>query len=275
MRAPLDRNSPINQARKDGWLHDFVGYRTNVNQGRLEAYLAQFKQADQDLGARVLDCVEFFGPDRIANAYRTGLAALPGWSPKADERPGRWVFAPMSPSAGDSGGTMLHQFRLANGMAKNKYNKMFVHPSALLTQHLGADDTVVLLDDFVGTGKQVSEAWAEPFSELLAGVGNVYLIVVAARRAGRERIQNETELMVHFGHELIESDNLFSDECLHFTAEEKASLRRYCKKANKKEPAGFGDCGLLVVFAHRCPNDSVAVLHESNRKWKGLFPRNT
>jgi hypothetical protein len=256
------------------WLQDFVGYRSAVNQWRIEEWLRQFTAKDRDAAARVLDTVEFYGPDRIAHAYRTGLAALPEWHTTAANRTGRWRFVQMSSSAGDSGGTMIHHFRLANKMTRSAYDKLFVFPSMLVQEQLGADDTVVLLDDFVGTGQQVTTAWNLFFSELVAGAGTVYLMVVAARRRGRERVQAETDLVVHAAHELDDCDNLFGDDCQHFTVAEKRALKRYCKRASKKEPAGFGECGLLVVFSHRCPNDSVAVLHASHSKWRGLFPRN-
>jgi len=274
VRAPRPQNSPINQARKDVWLNDFVGYRSAVNQGRIEEWLQQFAAKDRDVAARVLDTVDFFGPDRIAHAFRAGLAALPGWHTSAAQRTGRWIFVQMSSSAGDSGGTMIHQFRLANRMARSVYDRMFVFPSMLVQEQLTADDTVVLLDDFVGTGEQATMAWNLSFSELVAGAGTVYLMVVAARRRGRERVQSNTNLLVHAAHEFDDSDDLFGDDCQHFTADEKRTFKKYCERASKKTPAGFGDCGLLVVFSHRCPNDSVAALHASHSRWRGLFPRN-
>ncbi len=273
MRPPRTRNSPVNQARKRAWLNDFVGYRSAVNEGRIDEWLEQFATADRDVAARVLDVVEFFGPDRIGHAYRQGLAALPGWHDKASMRKGRWRFVQLSASAGDSGGTMIHHFRLANGMDRSVYDKMFKFPSELVQEQLGADDTVVLLDDFVGTGNQVTTAWKDAFSELVAGAGNVYLLVVAARLGGRDHVRKETGLTVHYGYSLDEGDDFFGERCGHFTAEEKETFKKYCKKANKTAPAGYGGCGLLVVFSHRCPNDSVAALHASHARWRGLFPR--
>jgi len=274
LRPPRPRNSPISQARKEAWLTDFVGYRAAVNQGRLEAWLGQFAEPDRDLAARVLDCIEFFGTDRIAHAYRTCLAALPGWHANEEQRAGRWRFAPMSDSAGDSGGTMLHQFRIANGMSRKNSNHLFIQPASLLKEELGPEDTVVLVDDFIGTGDQVTTAWESSFSELVAGIGTVYLLVVAARRQGRECVSNVTDMAVHCAHEVTDADDFFGQACHQFTPEEKDAFKRYCKRANRTRPAGYGDCGLLVVFSHRCPSDSVAALHASHTRWRGLFPRN-
>ena len=48
----------------------------------------QFDDEDQDLAARVLDAVEFYGQSQIHAAYRQALAALPGWHKSALKRRG-------------------------------------------------------------------------------------------------------------------------------------------------------------------------------------------
>jgi len=59
--------------------------------------------------------------------------------------------------------------------------------------------------------------------------------------------------MVHCGHEVADGDNFFAEECVHFTVEEKTSLRRYGKKANKKRP---GRIWRLQVACCICPSMS-------------------
>ena len=113
-------------------------------------------------------------------------------------------------------------------------------------QKLGKDDAVVFVDDFSGTGTQVCEAWNDPatsFGALLAGVGKVYLILVAASKGARQRISAETAISLVHAHELHESDNVFSDQCKHFTKTDRAKLLHYGEIADKRCPRGFGDCG--------------------------------
>jgi hypothetical protein len=43
--------------------------------------------------------------------------------------------------------------------------------------------------------------------------------------------------------------------------------------ASQRHPRGFGDCGLVIVLYHQCPNNSLAVLHASSGNWEPLFPR--
>jgi hypothetical protein len=104
-------------------------------------------------------------------------------------------------------------------------------------------------------------------------VGKVYLIVVAASKVARKRISDETEICLLPAHELKETDNVFSDLCKHFTNEDRVKLVHYGEIADRKIPRGFGDCGFVVVFQHRSPNNTIPILHADHSKWTGLFPR--
>jgi hypothetical protein len=75
-------------------------------------------------------------------------------------------------------------------------------------------------------------------------------------------------------YELHDSDNVFSDKCSHFTPADREKLLHYCKIADKQDPMGFGSCGLVVIFQHRPPNNTIPILHADNSKLTGLFIRN-
>lgn len=101
----------------------------------------------------------------------------------------------------------------------------------------------------------------------------IILMLVAATSVALKRISDETEMQPLCGTKLRLADNIFASECTFFTDVEKIKLLEYCRRADTKNPKGFGDCGLLVVLAHRCPNNSIPVLHSNHSKWQGLFPR--
>lgn len=285
MRRPHAPNAAINARRYKQWITRFSSYRDGINNVVIDSWLSQFAARDQDLAARILDAVDYYGQSQIYGAYRQSLAALPGWHVSSAHRKGNWRFAAMSSSAGESGDSMLYQFRLANGLDAKGFNNLFVLRSDLFRQpmlpegdpnKLGQDDVVVLVDDFSGTGTQVCDAWNDPetsFGALLAGVGKVYLILVAASKAARQKISSETPISLVPAHELGESDNVFSEHCRNFTEIDRGRLLHYGKIASKKTPKGYGECGFVVVFQHRPPNNSIPILHASNAKWTGLFPR--
>jgi hypothetical protein len=105
------------------------------------------------------------------------------------------------------------------------------------------------------------------------GNPKTYLILVAAGRRAVDRIAQETGLKVVTSHVLGPGDDIFSGDCKHFTEPEKDSLLAYCKIADRRVPRGFGDCGFVIVLAHRTPNNSIPVLHANHTRWKGLFRR--
>lgn len=285
MRKPHLPGSPINSRRFKKWLDRFGSYRGGIINVNIVSWLDQFAPADRDLAARVLDSVEYYGQAQISSAYQQALSSLPGWNPIASERKGKWAFSPMSRGVGESGDAMLYQFRIANKLGAAKYDKLFMSRSDLFRlpnlpendpARFGEDDVVVLLDDFSGTGRQVCDAWNDPetsFGSLLAGVGTVYLIVVAASTAAMSKIKTETTIQIVPAHQLTECDNIFAGQCVHYDDHDRTRLLHYGKKASRKEPKGFGDCGFVVVFQHRTPNNSLPIFHVEHDDWTGLFPR--
>lgn len=285
MKRPLAPGAPIDAKRYKRWTDRFGSYRAGIINVTIQSWLNQFDASDQDVAARVLDVVEYFSESQIHSSYRDLLTGLDRWHRSASKRKGRWVFAAMSGSAGESGDAMLYKFRVANGLDAKQLNDLFVSRSdlfrlALLSEddprRLGPNDVVVLVDDFSGTGTQVCDAWNDPetsFGALLAGVGKVYLILVAASKKARKRIKDETDLCPVAAHELREGDDIFSDQCAHFTKSDRERILHYGQIADKNQPKGFGDCGFVVVFQHRAPSNTIPILHADNTKWTGLFPR--
>jgi hypothetical protein len=266
------RGTPIDAARYDGWVAQFSGYRNGVTNGLIEIWLNQFDRADRDLSARLLDAVLFIGHQQISESFRSLLNSLGGWSKKPSNRVGRWFFVPFSGSTGESGDSMVHVFRMANGMTSRTYDKFFIHRSELVANRIGPNDTVVLIDDFSGSGSQVEGAWPL-FSELLTGGPRVVLLMIAATDRAIERIRQNTEMEPWLTTQLGRRDDIFDAACSYFTPAEKAKVLEYCERADNQTPKGFGNCGLLIVFAHRCPNNSLPIFHVKKHVWRGLFPR--
>jgi hypothetical protein len=273
MRTPKSRGRPIDARRISSWLERFQGYRVAATEQRIVGWLQHFRRnGDIDLGARVLDAIFFLKSEDIENALRHIINRLPGWHRSRSLRQGRWRFLAFSISAGESGDTILHKSRIALGLNGSRYNKLYIHKSELLTENLCADDNVVFFDDFAGTGEQACRAWRN-LAELLPGNPKKYLILIVAGQRGFERINRETNLKVVTRHLLGPGDDIFAVECCHFTQPEKDRLLDYCKIADSRWPRGYGDCGFILVLAHKTPNNSIPILHANHKCWKGLFPR--
>jgi hypothetical protein len=126
VKVPRAKNLPLDAKRFKSWLDDFGAYRHSVTKASIESWLDQFEGGDRDTAARLLDVVEFYGQDRIASAFRKSLKALPDWHLDPAKRAGRWRFVAYSRSSGESGDSMLHQFRLANNLDAKRYNELFI-----------------------------------------------------------------------------------------------------------------------------------------------------
>jgi hypothetical protein len=269
LRVPRPPGTAIDVRRRRRWTGNFATYRHQVSDQTINDWLNQFAEDDRDTAARLLDVVDFYSMDRISGAFRTALKALPGWHETIAQRKGRWRFTGLARSAGESADAMMHRFRVANGLDSKKYNELFIHPSQILLERLGSDDTLVFVDDFVGTGDSVCTAWDESFAELVPDIGKVFLVVVAAIQGGRRRVSKETSLTCVAGQELTDQDNFFAA----FSKAEKAAILRYCERAYRRAPKGYGECGLVVVFQHRSPNNTLPIFYADHSNWTGLFPR--
>jgi len=273
MGAPLRRKSAINANRMKKWLNIFPAYRYAITEQRIDRWLDQFAETDLELAAKTLDSVHFVANEQIAIGFRSSLRQIPGWHPDELQRKGKWRFVPFSISAGESADSMLHRFRVANQLTNKKYSNLFIYKSDLPKENLGPDDTVVFVDDFSGTGDQACQAWRENLAELLAGNPRTLLLLIRCCISARKRIERETDIIVVSEFELTEEDNIFSSKCRRFNNSEKERILTYCKKADTHNPKGYGDCGLLLVFAHACPNNSIPILRTDHSRWYGLFRR--
>lgn len=273
MKQPSERGAAISPQRIRRWLDEFAAYRHQVSEPKIDRWLDQFASADRDAGARLLDSVDFIGYAQISSLFRQLVAAIPGWHKVEGKRSGRWRFVAFSGSSGESGDTMLQLFRLANSLDAKKHDKLFIHRSELLKDKLTTEDTVVLIDDFSATGDQACNSWQQIFRELLPEEPRTFLLLLGAVKDAIKRISDETELRPLVGFRLNDSDNVFARACRRFTLHEKDRLLHYCRIADAQCPKGYGDCGLLIVFPHRCPNNSIPILHANHDRWTGLFPR--
>ena len=189
------------------------------------------------------------------------------------QRQGRWRFAAFSSRSGESGDRMLHTFRTAAGLTSGRFDDLFIHRSDLLRENLAAGDTIVFVDDFSGTGTQAVTAWNESLSELLPGRPRTFLVLVVAIHDAITHIASNTPIKVRAFRRLRPHDNFFAPQCTRFNATEKTRTLHYCTIADAAHPRGFGACGVLLVLAHRCPNNSLPILHANNPTFRGLFPR--
>ena len=271
MKRPHPRCTPISPARIAKWLGVFRFYRHPPNEPAIQQWLNRFSKADRDVAARVLDCVRVVSEQKTLMGYRHALQQLVGWNIDPALRRGRWFFVGFG-SSGESGQAMVRPFREANQLTSAAYNDLFCGATDLPSKKLTAEDYVVFIDDFSGTGRQVRTAWPI-LQELVASDATCHLILTSATRKAISIIEALINLALTVYIILEEDDNVFSSRCKRFSTHEKSILEKYGRRADKINPKGFGDCGLLFVLSHKTPNNTIPILHAHHIRWEGLFPR--
>lgn len=257
--------------RVNAWYDRFRFYRHSPSREELVAWLKQFAAEHQLLGAKVLDEVILLSDIAIQQGYHNALAGLPGWSEDETQRSGTWAFVGLGGQA-ESGPAMLHMFREANGLTSDRYQNLFVTLADLPDLRLTARDTVVFVDDFSGTGDQFSSRWAV-YQELVSSEARTYLFLAAATSFAIERLARLDDLEVRAEMILGPERNVFDEASATFSADERVHLMAYCRRADRRNPRGWGDCGVLLVISRKTPNNSLPILHVTKPRWKGVFPR--
>ena len=149
---------------------------------------------------------------------------------------------------------------------------------------------VVLVDDMVGTGRNLVERlaqWAEAFAAV--GVGRTIplsVVVLYGTPVGEARVREHLEAIGPNAElevcEVLEPTQFAFGQSTGFwdSEDEKARARALFveigARVQRRTPLGYGDQGLLLTFARNCPNNSLPILHATGRgerKWSPIFPR--
>jgi hypothetical protein len=88
---------------------------------------------------------------------------------------------------------------------------------------------VVFLDDFIGTGKTISDYWNQILGQYVRPDHPTFLGTTVACVSGIDRIRNETPLVTTSVHHVQNTHLLFLSEL--FTEVERYTIRNYCDQA--------------------------------------------
>ena len=263
----------------------------NITDNKIQAWLEQFGSAEeQRLMLRLLQSVDLF-PNTFV---RKKLGEIDEIVQRATR--GRSGAGPVS------GGQVLLSY--LDGAAKSgaHYARLYAEESGLramdvvergaLRDKLATSDqirAVVMVDDFVGTGKSAEKGLRElhdAIGDVVRGRDvKVVFATVAACEAGWAHVKATVEEL-QFGVQayccemLDEGHKLFGSKSKAFPEPaERARAREIVQRRGaalvKAAPLGHGDLELGVVFERGCPNNTVPILwaESSVPRWMPLFKR--
>jgi hypothetical protein len=177
---------------------------------------------------------------------------------------------------------------------KNRIHKANVIDLSRLAHRLTSTarkiQTVVFVDDFVGTGQHVLDrldSFSDATWEAIRSTGvDAVLVVVLGFQDALARIEEwigEREVPVRVAcHEMLnDSDRAFSSSSRFFVSDvDKATTRelflRIGDQVDRKQPLGFGDLQALIAFETSVPNNTLSPIWGSSSgtfTWEPLLSR--
>jgi len=245
--------------------------KQGFNVAHLRAWLHQFHAQHRPLAIKLAKAIEYYSTDQITGLMRPLKKLIDEHIVTEGATPKSVFYVPFG-SADESGGDILRRYRNVNKLhgLKQQFVTLIELPEKLFHEN---KPVVFFFDDFIGTGKQVTDGWTATISQVIPDYIPIYLAVVAGLQDGIKRVENETKFHVLCVHTLGARNQLMESACRQFSNQEKNTLKRYCDDAGN-HPLGFGDHGLLVSFAYGTPNNSISVIRGSKKQspWRGLLP---
>ncbi|PRQ06005.1 phosphoribosyltransferase-like protein [Enhygromyxa salina] len=248
-------------------------------------WLNNFPDNEQPLAARLLDKFQFFSEDMV-NRMLTTAARHVG----ADLTAKRTFIAGVegeNPNPTDSGYMFCRKARQLLKVAEERC--LTIDNCA---QNLEPGDTLIFVDDFVGTGQQMSATWSRLSGSLkTAGTDplriDVRYLGLVATETGVSRIRSTMNIPCHFAHilgpeyhikEILRGEsnaiNEVFDEAtiIHFLESHAQNL---ITKSYIDKVWGFNNLGLALAFSHSVPDGSLPIYwaDSSTQGWTPLVSR--
>jgi hypothetical protein len=148
-------------------------------------------------------------------------------------------------------------------------------------------ERIILLEDFIGSGSQVSPAvvFAGSLSSKLPTLIVPLVICPAGVQAAKAWEASFGNIQVRPVLRLRDADflkrTLQADEPKEYAGFRQLALDSFSKllggyssaEAKVYGPFGFDDTGGLVILATNCPDNTLPLVHHASPTWKPLFPR--
>ena len=263
-------------ARIDTLIQTFGAYQPQaVNRAKLFQWLGQFDAAHYALALKLFETVEYYDLPRthalLRQLHPAIKAQLKGDGFAMDD-----VYFVGLGAAGKSGHEIAYRYRVLNRVELARMKLVPELPDIIYEAATkGKRLAVVFLDDFIGSGKTVTDYWG-----LLTQILSIpprpamYVGCCVACELGIERIEAipTAPFQVVAVHNV--PDRLMLGRSNVFTNTEKQIIRQYCVQVGN-QAQGFGNIELMLAFAHGAPNNTLSALRGSKGQnpWRGILPR--
>jgi predicted Fe-Mo cluster-binding NifX family protein len=237
-------------------------------------WLAQLEKADRKPAWKLLQEVIYFSEEETKKILVRQNKALMSNLAKAGLQPKKLIYL-QTDDAGSSSPMMLGMLRDAARLQQRGCKFVDGRDGLRInnTTKTLEEGAIVYVDDFVGSGDQLSKARAIVM-ESVVGNFSEFLLVPSICEEGYKKL-TDLGIAVYSGHihakaerPLLENSHVLEDN-------ERTKLIEVCKKIRKNASLGYEGLATMVVLYRNAPNTIPALLRGSDKQspFFGLFPR--
>ncbi|SIN95339.1 phosphoribosyltransferase-like protein [Chitinophaga niabensis] len=247
-------------------------------------WLANFEEDEQRVALSLISNLTVYTSNEIEEKYHKGLNIIIRGVPSKS----KIAIHPIG-LFGKSGSMMAYLLRKTNTFNINN-SRLTLIPDSKMLSTLGEEhETLVLLDDFTGTGSSIEKYYN---SDIIAHIGRFKQIHFLGVAAMKEAI---IYLKPYFTSIIIDNDSIykkaFSSEASYFgyrkyTAPKELAYkygefltkpeRLKSGKPKYRHALGHENSQSLVAFFYGCPNNTLPIFWQGDSgriKWTPLIPR--
>lgn len=273
------RNKPFKDFLDYCSSSSFIGKR--IPKERVELWLSQFEEEDRIIARILLNYIHYIDTTNLLTYCKFSFYKL---IIEKNINMKKTIFIPVG-GASKSGHLVCYFYRIANNLSIDKFTSEDAFFSNNLSKKI---DTIIFLDDYLGTGEQAIGWWKRSrFSHLHSSKKQYYAPLIATEEGYRE-IQKKTSLVctpvqMRFSKQdfVIPMSILDKED-----NEEDYTLNDFLRKYGeglfvdygRDYYLGYGNTLSGVVFFYNTPDNVVPIIwsdgvNSRGQKWEPLFPR--
>ena len=271
------QGAAVSDLRVKAWLEQFGDAR---NQELVFQLLRHVKERGYYNGSRLMPLFKKLHSLVIASQTADGQ-----WAQKVKKRKPTNLFVSYVDREGKSGAAMIYVYRNANQLPPHLTGSL--DAAAAFLRAATGPCVLILVDDFIGSGG----TFVEGISNLESALGGslhdhghtAYAVAAVGLRQGTEHVSSTTGVQCFLGEEFGSNNRAFSPDSGIFSSDtDRRTAEALCctigEALEPKHPLGFANCQSLIVFEHRCPNNTLPIFYKTGKKYQGadwvpLFPR--
>lgn len=249
-------------------------FQGDITNDQFEDWLGQFLPEERPIIERLTAHFQYFSANAVNDAviqlYKNIVAHL---NVKSIDSTKAW-YVPVGYVA-KSGSLISYMFRKRNDIPY----KRFVSLTDLDVTRIAPTDTVILLDDFLGSGAQAVDVWSHLSERLPQPITRrVLLGVLIAQERGIRLLESDTKIEAVSTKILTEADMAFSSTGGVFKDERERErafnvIQKYGQRLYPEYPDGFNKSQSLIGFFYSTPNNTLPIYWSTVDGWRPLLPR--